>query len=595
MIGGAILVGKRLGLLCTATPPCCKNGTFFEEISPVRNRHSGGYGVGLRMNVGLPSVSVMKHRERQHPLSQRRAFAPVIAVCCAVLGAFVVGFSTHPAHALPSFARQTGQPCGTCHTDLPALTPFGRRFKLFGYTIGGGKFRTTPVPTSVRDKFDRAVAYGMTADLPFPALAHTKDEAVLAAYVDGIYEKAADAKAIEQLDGHPDKIWVPPISMMGIIGLTHTEAPLLPPTDPYQRNDNVVLTPVSFFWGGAITDNIGAFAQLTYNAPPPGGFPDPFGHSWTWDNTDIRYANTLKIGSMDVIFGITANNNPTVQDVWNTTPAWTFPYAVSNIAPTPATKTLIDGTFAAHVGSVGAYAFINDILYLEATAYRTLDFHTQNSLGVDPFSAPGLFDGVAPYWRIALEPHWGDHWLMVGAFGMLARVNPWIGPGNPVGTTATFPQTDNFADIGVDAQYQYEGRGYWLTLRGSLIREFQQLNASFANGLSANPTNDLNTLRLQASGAFGADNRVVFTGQYFNTWGTPDAILYAGLASGLSPDSSGWIAEIAYIPYGVSKAPGWPWANARIGLQYTWYDKFDGTSNGAHNNNTLFLYAWFAM
>jgi hypothetical protein len=87
----------------------------------------------------------------------------------------------------------------------------------------------------------------------------------------------------------------------------------------------------------------------------------------------------------------------------------------------------------------------------------------------------------------------------------------------------------------------------------------------------------------------------VFTGQYFNTWGTPDPILYAALASGLSPDSSGWIAEIAYIPYGVSKAPGWPWANARIGLQYTWYDKFDGTSNGAHNNNTLFLYAWFAM
>jgi len=35
-----------------------------------------------------------------------------------------------PAQALPSFARQTGQPCGTCHTDFPALTPYGRRFKL---------------------------------------------------------------------------------------------------------------------------------------------------------------------------------------------------------------------------------------------------------------------------------------------------------------------------------------------------------------------------------------------------------------------------------------------------------------------------------
>lgn len=46
--------------------------------------------------------------------------------------------SMTPAQALPSFARQTGQPCGTCHTDFPALTPYGRRFKLLGYTPGGG-------------------------------------------------------------------------------------------------------------------------------------------------------------------------------------------------------------------------------------------------------------------------------------------------------------------------------------------------------------------------------------------------------------------------------------------------------------------------
>ena len=51
------------------------------------------------------------------------------------------------AKALPSFARQTGQPCGTCHTDFPFLTPYGRRFKLLGYTVGGGMFRTTPFPT----------------------------------------------------------------------------------------------------------------------------------------------------------------------------------------------------------------------------------------------------------------------------------------------------------------------------------------------------------------------------------------------------------------------------------------------------------------
>ena len=39
------------------------------------------------------------------------------------------------ASAVPSFARQTGQPCATCHTAFPELTPFGRRFKLNGYTL----------------------------------------------------------------------------------------------------------------------------------------------------------------------------------------------------------------------------------------------------------------------------------------------------------------------------------------------------------------------------------------------------------------------------------------------------------------------------
>ena len=46
--------------------------------------------------------------------------------------------SGKPANALPLYARQTGQPCAACHTAFPELTPFGRRFKLTGYTLDGG-------------------------------------------------------------------------------------------------------------------------------------------------------------------------------------------------------------------------------------------------------------------------------------------------------------------------------------------------------------------------------------------------------------------------------------------------------------------------
>jgi len=460
----------------------------------------GGEHPGLRMRLGQ--------------------FGAIIALGSAVLvGALATIAFTGPAAALPSFARQTGQPCGTCHTDFPGLTPYGRRFKLLGYTVGGGKYRTTPFP---------ALDGGPAAYASDPELAK------LAAYL-----KAPQAGEVQE------KGWVPPISTMAIAGFTHTQAPLPQPTAPYSDNNNTVLSPVSFFWGGAVTQSIGAFAQVTYNAPPAGGFSDPFGHTWTWDNTDIRFADTARIGNLDVVYGITANNNPTVQDLWNTTPAWGFPYVVSSLAPTPATKTLIDGTFAAHVGSVGTYAMINDLLYLEATFYRTLDFRTQNSLGTDPFGAPGLFDGVAPYWRIALEPHWGNHWFMLGAFGMYAAVQPWVDPTFALGTTAVFQDSDKFTDFGFDTQYQYQGPNYWLTFRGSYIREFQKLDHTFFAGGSSNPTDQLNTLRLMASFAYGNNHRIVFTGQYFNTWGTSDPLLYAGLASGFSPDSDGFIAEVA--------------------------------------------------
>jgi hypothetical protein len=507
----------------------------------------------------------MRGDRGRFPRSLRRCgrFAAVGLVLAGLLN---IGFAPQ-ARALPSFARQTGQPCGTCHTDFPALTPFGRRFKLLGYTVGGGAFRTTPFPI-------------------FPAGNDSRSQAD---------KMRSFVKAIESGKDSDDKEYVPPISMMTVVGFTHTQAPLPPPTNPFKSNDNTVISPFSGFWGGAITDHIGAFAQITYNAPPPGGFPDPFGHTWTWDNTDIRFAKSAAVGAFDILYGITANNNPTVQDVWNTTPAWTFPYASSTIAPTPGAKTVIEGAFAAHVGGIGAYAFVNDMLYLELTGYRTLDFRTQNSLGTDPFGAPGLFDGTAPYWRLAFEPQWGNQSLMVGAFGMHFSVRPWLDPSFATGTTGTFPQSDKFTDVGFDSQYQYQGDNYWLTLRGSFIREFQKLDASFPNALSANPTNELNSLRLQASLAYGGDNRLVVTGQYFDIWGTSDTTAYGGLASGFSPNSDGWIAELAYIPFDISRAPGWPWLNARFALQYTYYNEFEGTTVGAHGHNTLFLHAWFAM
>src|SRR6266568_3603566 len=90
--------------------------------------------------------------------------------------AVIWGLMGVPAQALPSFARQTGQPCGTCHTDLPALTPYGRRFKLLGYTTGGGKYRTTPFGSD--DATKALAAYVKTMDAKAPAQAGKDDGAI---------------------------------------------------------------------------------------------------------------------------------------------------------------------------------------------------------------------------------------------------------------------------------------------------------------------------------------------------------------------------------------------------------------------------------
>lgn len=516
------------------------------------------------------SLSLKYQRARQPPT----AAAFYGYALTAVLLAAVVFSAAQPAEALPSYARQTGQPCGTCHTDYPGLTPFGRLFKLNGYTTGGGPFRTTLFPSQVD---------------PTRALA--------------AYAKGVDGRNDSNSNGQQNAsaIWVPPISMMTIVGFTRTQADQDPSGSPYHANNNLAVSPVSFFYGGAITDHVGAFAQLTYNGAPFGA-PDPADpfatFQWSWDMVDVRYANTGKLGDMDVIYGFTGNNNPTVQDPWNTTPAWSFPYAVSSVAPSPGASTLIDGALTGHAAGAGAYAFIDNLIYVELSAYRTLNHDAQAKLGVDPFDSPGISEGLAPYWRVAVEPHWGSHWLEFGAFGMTGRFHPFNANAlddNGYYENVTYAETNRFTDTAVDAQYQYQGDNYWLTLRGSYIHEDQSLNANFVNGLSDNPSNTLNTLKLYGSLAYGNDNRIVLSGQYFDTWGSSDATLYGDNASGLSPDSNGYVVELAYIPFISSNAPVWPWANARIGLQYTYYNKFDGTTNGAHDNNTLFLYAWVAM
>jgi len=85
-------------------------------------------------------------------------------------------------------------------------------------------------------------------------------------------------------------------------------------------------------------------------------------------------------------------------------------------------------------------------------------------------------------------------------------------------------------------------------------------------------------------------------------YGTADATLY-GTNSG-SPNSAGWIGEIAWMPFSRGNLTAWPWANIKVGLQYTAYSKFDGeksfvdgagVGHKASDNNTFYSYVWTAF
>src|SRR6267154_5427968 len=73
------------------------------------------------------------------------------------------------ANAVPSFAEQTGQRCSACHVGGlgPQLTPFGRRFKLEGYTLRAGENFTLPLARMIVASFLHT-----QKDQPSPPIAH---------------------------------------------------------------------------------------------------------------------------------------------------------------------------------------------------------------------------------------------------------------------------------------------------------------------------------------------------------------------------------------------------------------------------------------
>ncbi len=451
------------------------------------------------------------------------------ATLVPVIAAVLLTTFAERVFAVPSYARQTGYACSKCHTTPPELTQEGRDFKLNGYTL-------KLVPAVTAEKTKKSAPLDFLASLPLSAWFETS--------------------------------------------FTSTDKP-----QPGTQNGNFEFPQdVSLWLAGAWSSHIGSFLQVTY---------DTKDDHFSMDNTDIRYANHSFIFGKDLHYGITLNNNPTLEDLWNSTPAWGYPFISTEVAPTPLAAAVINGPLAQDVAGIGAYGLWNNHWYLAATIYRS-----EHVGGPQPAVGTNYnfnIQGVAPYWRGAWQHPSKNNYFELGTYGIHMESTP----NNVVG------QRNSYTDTAVDFQYdrtlpavakdvlcENPPCSDVLSVRGTYIHEDSSLNASLGAGAATGINHRLNTVQANAEYHFG--NRVSFATGWFSVTGTPDALLYAaapvtGSANG-DPRSDGFILNLSW----------WPVMNVDLSAQYTAYLRFngastnyDGSGRNASANNSIYLLARF--
>lgn len=467
---------------------------------------------------------------RSFPVRSTRAVAARLARGVMIIS-LLAGVAV-TSHAVPSFARQLNMQCIMCHSEFPVLTDLGRTFKLGGYTMNTQKDMMPVIAAMIEPSFTSTSA------------------------------------------GQPGGA-----------------AP------GFGNNHNYAMSQASLFYAGrlfgpyasplfgesaaGVLNKIGIFSQFTY---------DGVAKAWSWDNLDLRFATTATAGGHTLMWGIDLNNNPTVQDPWNAIPAWGFPFSGSHLAPTPSAAPLIDGGLAQQVAGLSGYAMIDNKLYVELGAYKTLPSRVQRGLGVDPAGEAELAR-PAPYARVAYtRPAAGGSWE-TGLFGLVASTYP--------GRDAS-EGTDRVTDIGFDSEFQKSIGANDLTTLVTYIHEHNRWSASEALGNTANASGTLNEFK--GSIHYLIDKTYGFAAQYFKVSGSADALAYADSPE-MSPNSDGVVLEVDYLPFNKGTGPAfWPRSNVKFSVQYTAYNHFDGSKlnvdgsgRSAKDNNTLYIQAWIVF
>ena len=495
-------------------------------------------------------------------LRPRIGFIPFLIAVASIFATF----HFNAAFALPAFARQTGQNCVSCHAggQFPELTPYGRMFKLTGYTIGE---RT--VPLSVMG----VASFGKVRDT----------------------SKSDSPTTDFQKQGVP----LLATGSLFIAGKV--------------TNNIGVFSQITY-------DNY-ASQSVGANGAPVGNFS---GHSQA-DNMDLRYADRFIDGNKDLIVGVSLNNNPSITDPWNSAAAWmqyvpvpspTSHQFIDGNSPYPGFGS------GGNLAGVNMYAYWNRMLYAELGTYKTANrAFSFMSAGINDANTTKLSGTNNPYLRLALSHELGPHNLMVGASGMVAHV---YDGGSIISDTGNLGR---FKNTGIDAQYQYLLDPHTITAQVAYMRQKQTYSGNtlaaaappyfLADGVTpvapVNSSDTTNTFRAKVSYVYHA----MYGGalSFFNRTGTTNTLNQTA-----GYDSNGQITSVDPLVTGITSTRvtgnlsgnpatrGWtyeafwmPVQYVRVGAQYTAYSKFNGASDNydgfgrnARDNNSLFFYVWGA-
>jgi hypothetical protein len=271
---------------------------------------------------------------------------------------------------------------------------------------------------------------------------------------------------------------------MSQIGYTHINTKVAGGLAPdYPSNNAWSVQQTSLFYGGALdaTIGLGAFVQGTY---------DGVAHQYHWDNVDIRLARPITLFSKSIYYGFTFNNAPGVTDLWNSPPAWGYPFIPDDLGVGNVGENQISA-LAQSVFGAGAYSAVNvtlnDMIYTEVDLYKSLPNRAAYALGVGP-GVP--ISGPIPYWRLALQHSSGNNSLEVGVLGLID---------NPYPAGSSHGPTDHLVDVGADSQFQWITPTQAFSAQALYIHEHQNWAASYPLGATANLNDSLDTITLTAS------------------------------------------------------------------------------------------------